>query len=69
MKPRNEALHAEIDRIAALQLQIPHTKITAAKFRSTPQSVRVMLSQARKRLRKLTIVKIHVEQNDAKIAQ
>jgi len=67
MKPRNKALHAEVERIAALQIQIPRCKTTAANFDTTPETVRVMLSLARKRLRKLTNVKIHVEQSDAKM--
>jgi len=58
MKPRNEELRAEIHRIAVLQLQIPRTKLTAAKYGSTPQSIRFMLMQERNRLRKLTIVRI-----------
>lgn len=69
MRHRNKALHAEIDRIAALQLQIPRCKKLAGEYGTSTETIRVMLSVARKRLRKLTVVKIHVEQSDAKIAR
>lgn len=66
MRPRNEALHLEIDRIADLKLQTPSCKTVAAKWGKSPGTIRVMISRAVK-LRKLTNVTIHVEHNDAKM--
>lgn len=60
MRYRNEALHAEINRMIDLEAQMSSCKAIAARHHTTAQTVRVLMSRARK-LRKLTIVKIHVE--------
>jgi DNA-binding CsgD family transcriptional regulator len=62
MRPRNEVLHAEIDRIVDLKLQIPSCKTIADKHHTSPQTIRVLISRAL-RARKLTNVKLHVEQD------
>lgn len=62
MRPRNQVLHAEIDRIVDLKLQIPSCKTIADKHNTSPQTIRVLISRALK-ARKLTNVKLHVEQN------
>ena len=61
MKRRNVELHAEIDRIADLKMQIPSSKSVATKFNTSPATIRVMLSRAIS-ARKLTNAKIHVKQ-------
>lgn len=67
MKPRNEALHAEIEKIANLKLQLPNIKALAEEHHSTVGSIRTMVSARLKELRKLTNVKIHVEPTRGKI--
>lgn len=54
---RNEELHAEIERIVDLKLQIPHAKAVAARFNSTTKSVRALISR-RLKARKSTNVNI-----------
>lgn len=67
MKPRNDALHAEVERIVALKLQIPAYKNIAEKHHASVQTVRLLISERLRKLRKSTDVEIHVEQNSAKI--
>ncbi len=62
MKLRNEALYAEVDRIVALKLQIPAYKNVAEKHHASVQTVRLLISERLRKLRKSTSVEIHVEQ-------
>ncbi len=57
MRHRNEALHAEVERIVDLKLQIDRCKIIAARYNTSPATVRTMICRALKE-RKLTIVNI-----------
>ena len=67
MRPRNEALHAEVQRACDLKEQIESSKTIANRCKTTPEVVRVMICREMKR-RKLTNVMLHVEQSDAMIA-
>lgn len=67
MKPRNKALHADIDRYVDLKMQMEKPKNIANRHHTSPETVRVLISREMK-ARKLMNVKIHVEQSDAKIA-
>lgn len=59
MKPRNDQLHAEIDRIADAKLIVGHYKTVADKHHVSVEYVRQLVSAAVRRKR--TNVTIHVE--------
>lgn len=69
MKPRNEALYAECERIVDLKLQIDPYKLIAQRTNSSVQTVRALISRMQRERRKSTNVLIHVEPKDAKIAE
>jgi hypothetical protein len=60
MKPRNKALHADCDRQGLLKAQILASKTIAQRHRVKEQTVRALISAAKKR-HKSTSVVIHVE--------
>jgi hypothetical protein len=68
MKPRNHGLHAAVERIVDLKIQIPAYKQVAEKHRVKPGTVAKLVSALLAERRKSINTQIHVEQNDEKIA-
>lgn len=48
MRHRNEALHAEVERMVDLKIQMISAKVIAARHKTTPATVRVLISRALK---------------------
>lgn len=49
MRPRNKALHAEVEQVVALKMQIPPSKRIAERYNVHPDHVRQLISAAMKR--------------------
>lgn len=65
MKPRNDSLRAEVERIVNLKLQIPPYKLIAEKHHASLQTVRALVSRLMQE-RKSTKISIHVERCDGR---
>lgn len=68
MRPRNKALHDEVNRVVDLKLRIPAAKTIAARHHVKEQWVRKLISDALKRHKAMNVV-IHVEQEAATLTR
>jgi hypothetical protein len=66
MKPRDKALHADIEKLVTLKLASESVKAIATRHHVTTGYVRQLISAGMRHKR--TLVMIHVERSDAKIA-
>jgi DNA-binding CsgD family transcriptional regulator len=61
MRRRNEVLHAEIERVVDLKLQIPSCKTIADRHHTSQETIRTLIKRAKK-ARKFTLVNIQTKQ-------